>query len=143
MRRSLFGALVHTVATEIHWLRRWHGESPTTLLSEDDFPTIVALRDRWAEHDATLSFEASRHDSDKLALATAGIASVTLKVYGKASHAGGAPELGVNALYELSHQVLQMRDLSDPATGIKMNWTVARAGINRNVIPPAAEAIAD
>ena len=36
-----------------------------------------------------------------------------------------------------------MRDLSDPATGIKMNWTVARAGINRNVIPPAAEAIAD
>ena len=38
------------------------------------------------------------------------------------------PERGVNALYELSHQILQMRDLSDPATGVKMNWTVARAG---------------
>lgn len=96
-----------------------------------------------AEHDATLSFEASRAESDKLALATAGIASVTLKVFGKASHAGAAPELGVNALYELSHQIMQTRDLSDPATGVKMNWTVARGGINRNVIPPAAEAVAD
>jgi glutamate carboxypeptidase len=96
-----------------------------------------------AEHDATLSFEASRVESDKLALATAGIASVTLKVYGRASHAGSAPHLGINALYELSHQILQTRDLSDPATGIKMNWTVARAGLNRNVIPPAAEATAD
>jgi len=96
-----------------------------------------------AEHDATLSFEASRVDSDKLALATAGIASVVLKVQGKASHAGGAPHLGVNALYELSHQILQTRNLSDPATGLKMNWTVARAGMNRNVIPPGAEATAD
>src|SRR5919201_2003395 len=41
------------------------------------------------EHDATLSFEASRADADKLALATAGIASVVLRVQGKASHAGG------------------------------------------------------
>ena len=96
-----------------------------------------------AEHDATLSFEASRVDSDKLALATAGIASVALKVQGKASHAGGAPHLGVNALYELSHQILQTRDLSEPSTGVKMNWTVARAGMNRNVIPPGAEAVAD
>jgi glutamate carboxypeptidase len=96
-----------------------------------------------AEHDATMSFEGSRFDSDKLALATAGIASVALKVQGKASHAGGAPHLGVNALYELSHQILQTRDLSDPATGLKMNWTVARAGMNRNVIPPGAEAVAD
>ena len=54
-----------------------------------------------AEHDAVLSFEGSRAESDKLALATAGIASVTLNVQGRASHAGSAPERGVNALYEL------------------------------------------
>jgi len=96
-----------------------------------------------AEHDATLSFEGSRIEQDKLALATAGIASVVLKVHGKASHAGSAPHLGVNALYELSHQILQMRDLSDPATGVKMNWTISHAGTNRNVIPALAEATAD
>ena len=60
---------------------------------------------------------------------------------GKASHAGSAPERGVNALYEMAHQVLQMRDLSDPATGLKMNWTMAQAGNNRNVIP-AGSAVA-
>ncbi|MDL9998576.1 M20/M25/M40 family metallo-hydrolase [Variovorax sp. J22P240] len=95
------------------------------------------------EHDVVMSFEGSSVKEDKLSLATAGIASVTLNVTGKASHAGSAPELGVNALYELSHQILQMRDLSDPATGLKMNWTVSRSGSNRNVIPATATAGAD
>ena len=95
------------------------------------------------EHDAVLSFEGAYVKEDKLSLATAGIASVTLNVTGKASHAGSAPELGVNALYELSHQILQMRDLSDPATGLKMNWTISKSGSNRNVIPASATAGAD
>jgi glutamate carboxypeptidase len=119
----------------------------TVLVNADEeisSPASRALLTRLgAEHDATLSFEASRAESDKLALATAGIASVTLKVTGKASHAGGAPQLGVNAVYELAHQMLQTRDLSDPATGLKMNWTLARGGSNRNVIPAEAEASAD
>lgn len=96
-----------------------------------------------SEHDAVLSFEGASAAEDKLSLATAGIASVTLKVHGKASHAGSAPEKGVNAFYEMAHQVLQMRDLSDPATGLKMNWTVGQSGTNRNVIPAVATASAD
>jgi glutamate carboxypeptidase len=95
------------------------------------------------EHDAVMSFEGASVKEDKLSLATAGIASVSLNVTGKASHAGSAPELGVNALYELSHQILQMRDLSDPATGLKMNWTISKSGTNRNVIPAQASAAAD
>jgi len=96
-----------------------------------------------AEHDAVFSCEASRVDSDKLALATAGIASVILKVKGRASHAGSAPEQGRNALYELAHQMLQTRDLSNPATGLKMNWTLASGGSVRNAIPAEASATAD
>jgi glutamate carboxypeptidase len=95
------------------------------------------------EHDATFSVEGSRVESDKLALATAGIASVVLNVQGRASHAGSAPEKGVNAIYELAHQMLQTRDLSDPETGLKMNWTVANGGRVRNMIPPNAQATAD
>ncbi|MBT2323013.1 M20/M25/M40 family metallo-hydrolase [Variovorax paradoxus] len=95
------------------------------------------------EHDVVMSYEGASVKEDKLSLATAGIASVSLNVTGKASHAGSAPELGVNALYELSHQILQMRDLSDPATGLKMNWTISKSGSNRNVIPAAASAGAD
>lgn len=96
-----------------------------------------------AEHDVTMSFEASRANSDKVSLATAGIGAVTLNVQGRASHAGSAPEKGVNALYEMAHQVTQMSKLSDPATGVKMNWTLAKAGSNRNVIPADAQAQAD
>jgi glutamate carboxypeptidase len=95
------------------------------------------------EHDAVFSFEGSRVESDRLALTTAGIGAVLLDVKGRASHAGSAPERGRNALYELAHQILQTRDLSDPATGVKMNWTIASAGTNRNVIPAIASAVAD
>lgn len=103
----------------------------------------AALADAGAQHDAVLSFEATRSESDKLSLATSGIGSVYLKVEGRASHAGGAPERGVNALYELSHQIMQMRDLSEPQVGLKLNWTVSQSGTNRNVIPAYANAQAD
>ena len=96
-----------------------------------------------AEHDATFSVESSRVESDKLSLATSGIASITLTVRGRASHSGVRPEAGVNAFYELAHQVLQTRDYSDPAVGLKMNWTMANAGTTRNMIPPQAQAVAD
>jgi glutamate carboxypeptidase len=95
------------------------------------------------EHDAVLSHEGASINDDKLSLATAGIGAASLKVQGKASHAGSAPERGVNAFYEMAHQVLQMRDLSDPATGLKMNWTIGQAGSGRNVIPATASAEAD
>ena len=97
-----------------------------------------------AEHDAVMSFEGGGNPKeDRVRLATSGIAQAVLTVRGRASHAGSAPELGVNALYELAHQILQMRDLSEPAVGLKVNWTVANAGIVRNMIPPGAQAYAD
>jgi glutamate carboxypeptidase len=97
-----------------------------------------------AEHDATLSFEGGGNpEEDRVRLATSGHALAQLTVRGRASHAGAAPERGINALDELAFQILQMRDLSDPALGVKLNWTLARAGIVSNMIPPAAQASAD
>jgi glutamate carboxypeptidase len=95
------------------------------------------------EHDATFSVEGTLVESDKLALATAGIGSFVMNVEGRASHAGSSPEKGINAIYELAHQMLQTRNLSDPETGLKMNWTVANGGRVRNMIPPGAQATAD
>lgn len=96
-----------------------------------------------AAHDVVFSCEGARVNADFLSLTTAGIAAVVLNVKGRASHAGSAPERGRNALYELAHQILQTRDLSDPRIGLKMNWTIASAGTNRNVIPAIAQAVAD
>ena len=95
------------------------------------------------EHDVVISCEGAGEEGTSIRLATSGNGNVLLRVTGRASHAGSAPERGRNALYEMAHQIMQMRDLSDPATGLKMNWTVASAGSVRNVIPASAEATAD
>ncbi len=96
------------------------------------------------EHDAVLSFVGGGGPTvDQIRLATSGIGAATITVRGRASHAGSSPHLGVNALYEISHQVLQARDLSNPKVGTHVNWTLSRAGIVRNMIPPGAQAQAD
>nr|WP_246752359.1 glutamate carboxypeptidase [Bradyrhizobium diazoefficiens] len=95
-----------------------------------------------SDQDVVFSFEGGGAEGT-LRLATSGIGSAYLTVTGKSSHAGARPEGGINALYELSHQVLQMKDLSKPEQGLKLNWTVAKAGTNRNVIPAEATAQAD
>jgi glutamate carboxypeptidase len=95
-----------------------------------------------ADQDVVFSFEGGGTDGT-LRLATSGIGAAYITVQGKASHAGAKPEDGVNALYELSHQLLQMKDLSKSDEGLKLNWTVSKAGTNRNVIPAEATAQAD
>jgi len=94
------------------------------------------------QQDVIFSFEGGGTDGS-LRLATSGIGAAYLEVKGKASHAGVKPEDGVNALTELSHQILQLQDLSDAKTGLKLNWTVATAGKTRNAIPEEAQAQAD
>ena len=96
-----------------------------------------------SEHHATFSFEASWTTSDRVSLVTSGGGSATLRVTGRASHAANWPQTGVNALYELAHQINQMRDLSEPDGGLRVNWTLAKAGVVSNMITPEAEATAD
>ena len=94
------------------------------------------------DQDVVLSFEGGGTEGN-LRLTTSGIGVAYLNVKGRGSHAGAKPEDGVNALTELSYQLLQLQDLSNPNTGLKLNWTVASAGKNRNVIPDSAVAQAD
>jgi glutamate carboxypeptidase len=138
--------ILHTVAM-LQALKVKDYGTLTVFINGDEEISSPASRKLFARegaaHDAVMSFEASRAESDKISLATSGIALATLTVRGRASHAGSAPERGVNSLYELSHQLLQLRDLSVPSRGLKMNWTVAKAGVVRNMIPPGAQAWAD
>jgi glutamate carboxypeptidase len=138
--------ILHTVAMLQALNARDYG-TLTVFINGDEEISSPASRKHFAQlgkdHDVVMSFEGARVDSDKIALATSGIALAALSVKGRASHAGSAPERGVNALYELSHQLLQLRDLSVPERGLKVNWTVSKAGVVRNMIPPAAQAWAD
>lgn len=96
-----------------------------------------------SEYDAVFSFEGAGFQEDYVRLATSSIAIVEMKVTGKASHAGSAPERGRNALYEMAHQIMKTRNFGVADKGLKINWTVANSGETRNVIPASAVAIAD
>ncbi|MDB5732999.1 MAG: peptidase [Variovorax sp.] len=99
------------------------------------------------QQDTVLSFEPTAAKSvangESLLLGAAGIAQATLDVKGRAAHAGAAPELGRNALYELSHQMLQTRDIAKDIPGATLNWTVARATGPINQITEKAQALGD
>lgn len=118
----------------------------TVLMNSDEEISSPASRQLITEtahdQDIVLSFEGGGKDGN-LRLATSGIGAAYLDIKGKASHAGVKPEAGVNALTELSHQIAQLQNLSNPQTGLKLNWTVAHAGKTRNVIPDSAGAQAD
>ncbi|MBN0978855.1 M20/M25/M40 family metallo-hydrolase [Pseudomonas hygromyciniae] len=93
------------------------------------------------QQDYVFSYEPP--DTDAVTVATNGINGVFLDVKGKSSHAGSAPEAGRNAAMELAHQMLQLKDLGDPAKGTTVNWTLVKSGEKRNIIPSSASAEAD
>jgi glutamate carboxypeptidase len=144
--KSGVAVILHTIAVLNGLTIRNYG-TMTVLINGDEeisSPGSRSLITRLGrEHDVVFSCEPILATSDEVALATLGVGAVVLKVTGRASHAGVAPEQGRNALYELAHQIMQMRDLSDPTVGLKMNWTVASAGTVRNIIPASAQATAD
>jgi uncharacterized damage-inducible protein DinB len=51
---GLRGTLTHTLYAEWLWRRRWQGESPTSGMTPEDFPTLEGLTKRWLEEDAKL-----------------------------------------------------------------------------------------
>jgi uncharacterized damage-inducible protein DinB len=46
---SVHLTLVHILASETMWFARWQGQSPKTMLSQTELPTLEAIRERWAE----------------------------------------------------------------------------------------------
>ncbi|MBS1806896.1 MAG: M20 family metallopeptidase [Acidobacteria bacterium] len=72
-----------------------------------------------------------------------GIGGFTLKVAGRAAHAGLDPSQGVNAIVELSHQVLRLAQLNDFERGITVNVGVTQGGTTSNVVPAEASAKID
>ncbi len=51
---SLRQILVHTLSAEWLWSNRLRGVSPSAMLDPAEFPTLSAIRARWAEEEATL-----------------------------------------------------------------------------------------
>lgn len=67
----------------------------------------------------------------------------TIRAYGAAAHAGGAHELGVNAIEEMSHQILRLQQMTDYEAGTTVSVGTVSGGTRSNVVPDMCEAQVD
>lgn len=89
---------------------------------------------------AVLVVEPSYGLEGALKTARKGVGDYTLKVKGRAAHAGLDFEKGASAILELSKQLLEIAKFTDLKQGITVNAGVVRGGTRTNVIPDEAEA---
>ena len=62
-----------------------------------------------------------------------------IDIIGRAAHAGGEPEKGINAAVELAHLILTAAGMGRPERGTTVTPTVGSAGTTTNTVPAAAE----
>lgn len=76
-------------------------------------------------------------------LERSGGGAILVTAKGVASHAGGAPEKGANAVLEIAHQILNMHSLNDPEKKTSVHATVISGGRKVNIVPDHARVSVD
>ncbi len=122
------------------------GHRPVTVLLDTDEeigsrtgrPVVEATA---KDCEAVLVLEPSQTIQGYLKTARKGVGDFTIRVKGRASHAGVDFEKGHSAIVELSRQLLEVHKFTDLAQGITVNPGVIRGGTRTNVV--AAEAMAE
>jgi glutamate carboxypeptidase len=72
-----------------------------------------------------------------------GVGNFTLVAYGRAAHAGGGHERGINAIQEMAQHVLAIQALTDYARGIATTVSLIKGGVASNVVPDRCEVHVD
>jgi glutamate carboxypeptidase len=93
--------------------------------------------------DAVLVLEPSFGPRGLLKTARKGVGEAELIVHGRASHAGLAPEEGINAIHELARQLTRIEKWNDLRRGVTINAGILEGGTRTNVIPERARAVLD
>lgn len=93
--------------------------------------------------DRVFVMEPSLGANGKLKTRRKGLGEFTIRVMGKAAHAGLEPEKGASAILELSFAIQQLFALNDPERGVTVNVGNIDGGIRPNVIAPSSKAIVD
>lgn len=92
---------------------------------------------------ATLCFEPSTAPAGAVKTERSGWGRFDMRIMGRAAHAGGAHQRGINALEELAHQILELHAMTDYGTGVTVTVCMAQGGTRPNVIPDEAMATID
>jgi glutamate carboxypeptidase len=93
--------------------------------------------------DAVFVLEPALGPKGLLKTARKGVGEAELIVHGHASHAGLAPEKGINAIHELALQIARLKQWNDLPRGVSINVGLVEGGTRPNVIPDRARAILD
>ena len=93
--------------------------------------------------DAVFVLEPSFGPCGLLKTARKGVGEAELIVHGRASHAGLAPEEGINAIHELAQQLARIEKWNDLRRGVTINAGTVEGGTRTNVIPEGARAVLD
>jgi len=93
--------------------------------------------------DAVFVLEPSFGPRGLLKTARRGVGEAKLIAHGRASHAGLAPEEGINAIHELARQLARIEKWNDPRCGVTINAGVIEGGTRTNVIPERARVVLD
>lgn len=83
---------------------------------------------------AALNFETG-FPSDGIVIGRKGSCRLSLDVTGVSAHAGNCPELGRNAIVEMSHKIPRIHALNDLARGTSVNVGIISGGTVVNAIP--------
>src|SRR5229473_3142014 len=93
--------------------------------------------------DAVFVLEPSFGPRGLLKTARKGVGEAKLIVHGRASHAGLAPQEGINAIHELARQLGRIEKWNDLRRGLTINAGIIAGGTRTNVIPERARAVLD
>ena len=93
--------------------------------------------------DRALVMEPSMGPEGAIKTRRKGVGRFTIKVIGKAAHAGLDPESGASAILELSHVIQKLFALNDPERGISVNVGTIDGGIRPNVVAAESTAVVD
>jgi len=93
--------------------------------------------------DAVFVLEPSLGPRGLLKTSRKGVGQAELIVHGRASHAGLAPEKGINAVHELAAQIARIEKWNDLRRGVTINADIVSGGSRANVIPDHAQATLD
>jgi len=93
--------------------------------------------------DRVFILEPALGPSGRLKTARKGNGAFTIRVTGKAAHAGVEPEKGASAILELSLVIQQLFALNDHDRGVSVNVGTIDGGLRPNVIAPESVASVD
>src|ERR1700688_2469750 len=93
--------------------------------------------------DAVFVLEPSFGPRGLIKTARKGVGEAEIIVHGRASHAGLAPEEGINAVHELCHQLSRILKWNNPRRGTTVNADIIQGGTRTNVIADRAPSISE